>query len=413
MSEHIDVAVIGGGQAGLSVSYFLGQQGRNHIVLEQQRIGEAWRSGKWDSFTLVTPNWAIALPGFEYSGPEPDAYMPRADVVGYLERYSNMISAPIMEGVKVTSVEYGPSGQYLVKTDSGDYVADNVVVATGAFQSPKLPPMAAALPKRVHQLHSSQYRNPNTLPAGAVLVVGSGQSGCQIAEELYQSGRKVYLTVGGANRLPRRYRGRDCFWWLNQMKFFDRTVEQMPSPEARFAANPLLTGKNGGHALNLHKFARDGVVLLGRLLDIVDNSLLLAPDLVENMAKSDAFSSNFLNGVDTFVNNMGMDVPPDEETRALEMDTSGPVPLIEKLDVDAEGISTVIWACGYSFDFSWVHFPIFDDKGYPVQHRGVTQYPGLYFMGLQWMHKPKSSLLMGVGEDAEYVTQHIAARYSE
>jgi putative flavoprotein involved in K+ transport len=270
MSEPVEVVVVGAGQAGLAISYYLTQQGRTHVVLEREtQVGSAWRHGRWDSFTLVIPNWAVRLPGFPYRGDDPDGFMERSEIVNHLERYASSFGAPARFGVTVTAVDPAPGGSgYLVSTSSGGtYAAANVVVATGSFQFPKPTKLAEAFPPSISQMHSSSYRNPDGLPPGAVLVVGSADTGCQIADELCEQGRQVYMCVGHSSRRPRRYRGRDVAFWVVTLGGFDQTADQLPDPGARFAANAHLTGKSGGYTLNLHQFARNGVVLLGHLFD--------------------------------------------------------------------------------------------------------------------------------------------------
>ena len=249
MTEQVDTIIVRGGQGGLATSYHLTLQGREHVILEQaERAAEAWRH-RWDSFTLITPNWMTRLPGAEYQGDDPDGFMPRDKVIAYFEEYVEQLELPIRYRVRVTSVEPIEAG-YLVRTDQAEFKAANVVIATGLYQQPKIPPFSTNLPLEIRQLYSSEYRNPEALPAGAVLVVGSAQSGCQIAEELYQSGRKVYLSVGSAGRLPRRYRGKDITRWLDELGFADRTVDQLPSPKLKFAGSAHGTGKDGGHTIN-------------------------------------------------------------------------------------------------------------------------------------------------------------------
>jgi len=294
-----------------------------------------------------------------------------------------------------------------VKTNVEAFEAANVVMATGLFQSPKTPSFAAELPTTIVQLHSGEYRQPGALPPGAVLVVGSAQSGCQIAEELYQSGRKVYLSVGSAGRVPRRYRGRDCFWWLNEIGGLDRTVDKLPSPRARFAGNPHASGKNGGHTLNLHQFARDGVTLLGRIQGASGGKMFLAPDLRDNLARVDKFEADFVKGVDAYVEKMGLEAPQESLPELRHGDDAE---MITELDVNAAGIRSVIWAMGYTFDFSLVKLPVTDGDGFPITQRGVTQYPGLYFLGMPWLHKQKSGLLLGVGQDAAHLADTLAMR---
>lgn len=407
MNETIDTVIIGGGQAGLSVSACLTQLGRPHIVLERAaEIGSAWRHQRWDSFTLVTPNWMIQLPHGAYAGPDPNGFMQRDEVVAYLEQYVARLGLPVRTGCAVSAVD-PQGGGFVVHTPTGDIASSNVVVATGSFQSPKLPACAHNVPEAIVQVHSSQYRNPQGLPPGAVLVVGSAQSGCQIAEELLESGRRVFLCVGTAGRLPRRYRGRDSMDWFHNVGGLDRTVDKLPSPKARFSGNPHLTGKNGGHTLNLHRLARDGVVLLGRLLDVQAGRVELAPDLKENLARVDKFEADTLKQFDDYIAAHGLDAPT-EDVPHLQ-DGFG-CDLITQLDLAEAGISAIVWATGFSYDYRFVRLPVFDDAGYPIQTRGATTYPGLYFVGLHWLHKAKSTLLLGVGEDAQAVADFIAGR---
>ena len=413
MPEQVEAVVIGGGQAGLAISYYLTQQGRPHVVLEQAaQVVPAWRHGRWDSFTLVTPNWSVRLPGFPYQGSDPDGFMPGADVVRHLEQYAASFQAPVRCGVQVTAVDATPDGHgYRVSTaDGAAYAAATVVVATGSFQFPKPAPFRGALPPEIVQLHSSHYRNPHALPPGAVLVVGSADSGCQIAEELNESGRRVYVGVGRAIRGPRRYRGKDSFFWAVTLGRLEQTADQLPSPSARFTPNPQLSGKYGGHTINLHQFARNGVTLLGRLVGVEGHRIALAPDLQENLAKADQASEHFKHAVDAFVRQTGMDVPEPEPDPVDQVRSDAGRHAPATLDLKTAGITTVIWATGYGFDYSWVHLPVCDDYGFPVQQRGVTRFPGLYFLGMHFLYNRKSGILLGVGEDAAHIAAAIAAR---
>jgi putative flavoprotein involved in K+ transport len=410
MAEVVDSVVIGAGQAGLAASYYLTQQGRDHVVLEQSRVGESWRIGRWDSFTLVTPNWQLQLPGFEYQGDDPDGFLTRDEVVAYLEGYAELFGAPVRLGVKATSVDRRPDdGRYLVPTSSGPLEANNVIVAAGRFQKPSIPALGREVPGHILQIHSGEYRNSDALPPGAVLVVGSGQSGAQIAEELYQAGRHVYLCVGSAGRIPRHYRGKDMTRWLDAIGFFDRTVDELPSPKAKFQGSAHVSGKGGGRTLNLHQFARDGVVLLGRLSAISEGKAILAADLKENLAKADKMAADITQAVDRYILEAGLDVPK-EPASEDELQDGYEAEIIRELDLNAAGINTVIWATGYAFDFGWIRLPVFANDGYPIQKRGVTNYPGLYFLGLPWLHTIRSGLIAGVGDDAAHVTADIAAR---
>ena len=413
MAEEIETVVIGGGQAGLALSYYLSQQGRPHAVLEQAtQIAPAWRHGRWDSFTLVTPNWSVRLPGFPYQGDDPDGFMPRADVVRHLEQYAASFQAPVRCGVQVTAVDPAQGGQgYRVTTANGvTYAAATVVVATGSFQFPKPSPFTRALPPEILQLHSSHYRNPGAVPPGSVLVVGSADSGCQIVEELNESGRRVYLCVSRAIRRPRRYRGKDSLFWAVALGRVEQTADQLPSPSARFAPNSQLTGKDGGHTLNLHLFARNGVVLLGRLVGVDGYRMALAPDLQENLTNADRASEDFKKGVDEFVRRTGKDVPEPEPDPIDEVRSDAGRHAPAALDLKTAGITTVIWATGYGFDYRWVHLPVFDAYGFPVQQRGVTRFTGLYFLGMNFLYNRKSGILLGVGEDAAHIAAAIAAR---
>ena len=310
--------------------------------------------------------------------------------------------------MRVTALQPIPGASgYRVTTDQETYLASQVVVATGLFQRPKIPAYASGLAPNILQIHSGKYRHPQAIPPGAVLVVGSGQSGCQIAEELYQSGRRVYLSVGSAGRAPRRYRGKDIFDWLYLSGFFDRTVDKLPSPRAKFAGNPQLSGKNGGHALDLHQFARDGVKLLGRISGGQDGQISIAPGLHESLAKVDKFEADLLKMIDEYILKAGLDAP-EETIPQLRDGYEGDTEEIRELNFRSAGVSTVIWSAGYSFDFSLVKLPVTDNDGYPIQRRGVTQYPGLYFVGLPWMYKYKSGLLIGVEEDAEFIAAQIS-----
>jgi putative flavoprotein involved in K+ transport len=406
-TQKIDTVIVGGGQAGLALSYYLKKQHRRHVVLEQApAVANAWRNQRWDSFTLVTPNFQVRLPGAEYAGSDPYGFMSLRDIVAYFDDYVERFTLPVRCGVEVTSVEKQHWG-YLVRTSEGNYEAANVVIATGLYQSPKIPRFTTAIPSSILQIHSMNYRNPFSLPAGPVLVVGTGQSGAQIAEELYQSGRKVYLSIGSAGRVPRRYRGRDINDWFTRLGVFDTTVDELKSPCDKFASHPQISGKNGGESLNLHQFARDGVVLLGHIRDARDGQLMIAPDLKEMLSKLDQFEVNALKTVDAYIDRMGLNAPEEAIPQlrdGYEQEQFG------VLDMEAAGIKVVIWATGYNFDFSLVKLPVVDSDGYPIQERGVTEYEGLYFLGMPWLHSRKSGILFGVGDDAAYLAAHLLLR---
>jgi len=412
MRTQIDTVIVGGGQAGLAVSYHLARQGRDHVVLEQaDKPAEAWRNHRWDSFTLNTPNWQTRLPGAEYGGDDPDGFMSRAEVIGYLENYVARFHLPVRYDARVERVlRDDASGLYLVEThDGAPLTARNVIIAIGLYQTPKVPKFGSALPANIRQVHSDAYRNPEELLPGAVLVVGSAQSGAQIAEELYQCGKKVYLAVGRAGRVPRRYRGKDANWWSEKLGLYDRTADQLPSPRAKFAGKPHISGTQGGHTLNLHQFARDGVALLGHLQGVENGKLKLAPDLWDNLAGADAHEAEFLKSVDAYIARTGT-VAPEESLPTLR--DGFQTPLATELDLASSRITNVVWATSYAFDFSLVKLPVLDADGFPIQTGGVTAFPGLYFVGLPWMPTAKAGLLYGVGEVARSIARHINERQS-
>lgn len=403
MTEFIDTIIVGGGQGGLSVSNYLCQQERDHIILEKaHQAAQSWRK-RWDSFTLITPNWMVRLPGAPYQGDDPDAFMTKDEIVTYFESYIKRFKLPIKYGVCVTGVKPDKNG-YRVFTNKGDYAAKNVVIAVGIYQQPKMPPCYKNLTPEIQQIHTSEYKNPERLPPGAVLVVGSGQSGSQIAEELYQSGRKVFLSVGKAGRVPRRYRGLDSTRWMEKMGYFKRLVSELSSPKDKFAGSAHGTGKNGGHTINLHQFAKEGVILLGQVKDIDNETLLLKMNLNENLAKADQFEQDFVNEVDRYIESNKLDFPGERLPKFTE---GFQAKEINKIDLKQAGIRTVIWATGYKFDFSWIQLPIFDEDGYPIQTRGVADYAGLYFIGLPFLHNGISGVIAGVGDDAAHIASVI------
>jgi putative flavoprotein involved in K+ transport len=409
--EAIDVVVIGAGQAGLATSYCLTQQGLAHVVFEENRVAESWRSRRWESFCLVTPNWTVQLPGFPYQGPDPDGFMSRDEIVTHLDAYAASCRAPVRTGTRVSSLDRAPDGDRLrVKAGETTVETTAVVVATGAYQRPRLPAAAGNLAAELFQIHSSEYSNPRQLPAGAVLVVGTGQSGAQIAEELHESGREVFLSVSSCGRVPRRYRGKDMLQWAVQLGLMDRTVDMLKSPAEKFVCHPHTSGRAGGHDIYLRNLGREGVILLGRVQSTRDGKVILAADLNENLAKADEFAENVLQQLDAAVEKLGMALPDDLNPRGIGGDVPYESRPILELDLRASGITSVVWATGYQLDFTWIRLPVLDQLGYPIQQRGVSPVAGLYFVGLEWLYKPKSGLLLGVGEDAAHVSSMIATR---
>ena len=403
MVEAGDTIVIGAGQAGLALSCLLSEAGVAHVVLERGRVGETWR-GRWDSFCLVTPNWTVQLPAHPYDGDDPDGFMLRDEVVAYMERYAAACAAPVREGVDVASLRRERDGGFLLETSAGPLRARTVVLATGAYQRPHRPAAAATLPASVQQLDVEGYRNPAGLAPGAVLVVGSGQSGCQIAEELHEAGRDVYLACGRAPWAPRRIGDRDLLWWALETGFLDGEASALPNPAARLSGNILATGRDGGHDLHLRTLRRLGVTLLGRFLGAEGHVARFAADLGDSVAWGDQRHAEFMGLVRRLAAERGL---PQPEIAEPEPFAAGAA---EQLDLRA--LEAVVFTAGYRPDYaSWVDCPgAFDDLGFPIHEDGAsTAADGLYFVGTHFLRKRKSSLLAGVGEDAAIVARAIAA----
>ncbi|MCA1186232.1 MULTISPECIES: MSMEG_0569 family flavin-dependent oxidoreductase [unclassified Saccharopolyspora] len=402
------VVVVGGGQAGLSASYCLRQRGIRHVVLEAERLGHDWRSRRWDSFCLVTPNWQCALPGFEYRGADPDGFMLRDEIVSYLESYAESFGAPVLEGVRVTRLRRSTGGSYLLDTTVGEFIAEQVVVATGAYHDPSRPAAAERIPAGIEQLHSADYRSPSALPAGDVLVVGSGQSGAQIAEDLHLAGRGVHLAVGNAPRVARFYRGRDCVAWLDEMGHYAKTIDEFADPaQVRKRVNHYVTGRDGGRDIDLRTFAGQGMRLYGRLLDIRDGRAAFGDDLKSGLDAADQVMESIKDAIDAHIAARGIDAPT--EARYTPVWEPDPATHPRELDLAESGITTVIWSTGFRPDYRWIEVPVFDGRGHLVHRRGVTSAPGLHFLGLPWQHTWGSGRMEGVGRDARYLVERIAA----
>jgi putative flavoprotein involved in K+ transport len=405
-----DTLVIGGGQAGLSTSYWLKQAGIEHLVLERRsELGGAWHD-RWDSFHLVAPNFTLTLPGMPYAGSEPNAFMSREGVLDYVRRYAEFVRPPLRLGTGVDRLT-ASAGRFDAINRDGVFSAERVVLATGPYPKPKIPRLASDLAPHLQQLHSHDYRRPAQLAEGGVLVVGSGQSGTQLADELQRAGRDVHLAVSMCGRVPRRYRGRDLIWWLAESFLHGAevgvhfpTVSDLPSPAHRFQCNPHVSGSDGGRDLDLREFARRGIHLYGRLETASGKRVTFSADLAERLNFADTMFDEELKPLfDAYIAAAGIDAPKDDRPHA---DAFTP-PVLTDLDLDLAGIRTVLWATGYELDFSWVDLPIFDDWGYPRHVRGVTEHPNLYAVGLPWLYSEPSSVFAGVGADAKYVVEHI------
>lgn len=406
----LNTVVIGAGQAGLAVSALLTQRGEPHVVLERGRVGESWRSQRWDSFALNTPNWSNQLPGDSMTGRGPDSFARRDELVDFLNSYVSSHGLPIREHTEVTSLRRLPTGEFVVRTDGWQAQARNVVVCSGSLSTPRVPEMAADLDESISSLTAATYRNPRELAPGGVVVVGSGQSGCQIVEDLLETERAVYLCVSKVARIPRRYRGRDILSWWDEMGFLDVAVGDLPSPEAQYAAQPQVSGTAGGHTISLQSLARDGASLLGRIEQIEGTLLHLRRNVDDCAEFADARSGEFKAAIDAFIENNDISAPePEPDPYEPPMPDLHGSDHLTQLDLAAAGVRTVIWCVGFCGDFSWIDHDVLDERGQPIHHAGVSTVPGLYFVGFPWLSKRKSGILFGVAEDAVRIVDRIFA----
>lgn len=400
--ESTEVLVVGAGQAGVAMSEHLGRAGIPHLVLERARIAERWRSERWDSLVANGPAWHDRFPNLTFDG-DPDAFVGKEAIADYFVTYADRIGAPVRTGVAVTRVSRNADrAGFRVETSQGPVEARYVVAATGAFQQPVIPPLVPGT-AGVSQIHSAAYRNPGQLPAGAVLVVGAGSSGVQIADELMRAGRKVYLSVGPHERPPRRYRGRDFVWWLGVLNMWD--ADAAPGAEHTTIA---VSGARGGETVDFRDLAAGGITLLGRTSGYEAGTMRFAPDLCANVAKGDANLHALLDAADAYAAANGLDLPAEPEARRVGPDPACMTDPILTLDLAAAGISTIIWATGYSQDFSWIAADTFDANGRPRHRRGVSEAPGIYFLGLPYQSRRGSSFIWGVWHDAKFIADHIA-----
>ncbi|AZO63761.1 MULTISPECIES: flavin-containing monooxygenase [unclassified Mesorhizobium] len=404
--EKVDTLVVGGGQAGLAMSEHLSKCGVPHLVLERRRIAERWRSERWDSLVANGPAWHDRFPGMEFPDTHPDAFVSKEKVADYFVAYAEMIAAPIRCGVEVKKVHrlVGRPG-FQVETSDGVIEASNLVAATGAFQHPVVPAIVPA-DAGLMQIHSSAYRNPGQLPDGAVLVVGSGSSGVQIADELLRAGRRVYLSVGPHDRPPRAYRERDFCWWLGVLGKWDA---QAPAPGTEHVTIAV-SGARGGQTIDFRRLAAQGMTLVGRTELYRDGIMTFAPDLAKNIARGDANYMSVLDEADAYVARNGLDLPEEPEARKIGSDPQCVTDPILDLNLAEAGIGSIIWATGFTVDYNWLKVDVFDEKGKPRHQRGVSTEPGIYFLGLPWQSRRGSSFIWGVWHDAQHVADHISTQ---
>ena len=405
-SEKVQTLIIGGGQAGLAMSEHLSKRGASHLILERHRIAERWRSERWDSLVANGPAWHDRFPGMEFTDTDPDSFPTKNQIVDYFEAYAKQICAPIRCGTEVKDLKSkADSSGFYATTSAGTLEATNVVVATGPFQRPIIPPVVPA-GSPIIQIHSSGYRNPGQLPDGAVLVVGAGASGAQIADELLRAGRTVYLSVGPHNRPPRRYRGRDFVWWLGVLGQWDAKAASPGTEHVTIA----VSGAKGGHTVDFREYAARGMTLVGRADACQDGVMHFLPDLQRNLARGDADYLSVLDAADAYVARNGLDLPQEPAARRFAPDPPCVTDPISRMDLAQTGIRSIIWATGYALDFGWLKVDAFDDEGRPAHQRGVSRVPGLYFLGLSWLSRRASPFIWGVWHDAEYLAREISVR---
>ncbi|MDY6997644.1 MAG: MSMEG_0569 family flavin-dependent oxidoreductase [Actinomycetota bacterium] len=413
-TAHVPVAIVGAGQAGLSVSWYLSRAGVDHVVLEAHTPVHAWTDSRWDNFTLVTPNWHCRLPGYAYDGPDPDGFMTRDEVVSWLEGWLDTFTAPVRTRTRVTRLRNATSGGFALTLATADgeetLTAEHVVIATGGYPLPVTPPFAGSLAPSIIQVHSEQYRNPGQLPDGAVLVVGTGQSGAQIAEDLHLAGRRVHLAVGNAPRVARFYRGRDCMTWLAEMGLYDKPAAEYPGGTAAIEkTNHYVTGRDGGRDIDLRRFAAEGMCLYGALTDGKDATLTFAPTLRAALDHADAVYNSICADIDSHIDRAGLRAEPATRYTPVWEPESEPT----TLDLAAEGVTSIVWAIGYRPDYGWIEASAFDGAGRPMQNRGITNVTGLSFVGLPWMHTWGSGRFLGIDRDAQHIAATIISSYHE
>ncbi len=409
LPSDVPVAIVGAGQAGLSLSWFLRRHGVEHVVLERRVPVHSWREERWDSFCLVTPNWQCTLPGYHYDGPDPNGFLVKQEIVAYLEGFIASFDPPVISNVDVQALASDRDG-FLLETTAGRLRARQVVVATGGYHTPIIPADAAKLPDDILQINAGEYRNSAQLPPGRVLVVGSGQSGAQIAEDLLIDGRDVHLAVGPAPRVSRFYRGRDIVEWLHLMGFYDMPVEQHPLREGvRDNTNHYVSGRDGGRDIDLRRHALAGMQLHGRLLGLEGTAARFGSDLADNLDAADATNASIKASIDKWIAGKGIEAPT-EMPYTPPWKPPADIPL--SLDLMEAGITSIIWCIGFRAEFGWIGAPVLDGRGRPVHKRGVTQTPGIYFLGLPWMHSWGSGRMSGVARDAEYIAGQILERFS-
>ena len=403
-----DITIVGAGHAGLAASVCLQKFNIEHCVLERGQVGESWRSQRWNNFYMNTPNWTLNLPGKPYGGNDPDGFMAKSDFVKYLADYAHDQHIPIKENIEVTHAKFLDKHWHL-RTNDGPSRTRALLVATSTYQHPHIPACSNLASTAILSLNAANYRTPDALPPGKILVVGSAQSGMQIVDDLLYAGRDVILSTGKTGRVPRRYRDRDLNYWYDKIGLMDRRAGDLQDPRQRWSGQPQISGWNGGHTVSLQKFHRNGVRLLGRYAGFDEGIMHFRQDLRENMDAADRHSKNFCRTIDNYIKAENLEFPPDTGDDPIHdpIKDLNVIPEPSQISPTDEGISTIIWATGFRFDYSWIEANAFDKYGYPNTIRGEASIPGLYFLGMNYLHTRKSGIVYGITDDAKYVAARI------
>ena len=407
INRTVSVVVVGGGQAGLSASYYLCKSGIDHVVLERSKRFHSWKNDRWDSFCLVTPNWQCRLPNWPYNGNDPDGYMNKNELIDYLEGFAKSFNAPLLEGIKVTEVSRSSAGKFQVETSDYSWTASQVILATGSYDVQKKPSFSDNLSPRISQIGSKHYKSPADIPEGMCLVVGTGQSGVQMMEDLWLAGRQVSLSVGSAPRSPRLYRGKDSTDWLYEIGEYSKSIDQQPDPKTTEAkTNHYLSGRDGGHEIDLRKFAQSGLALYGTVSKIEGEKIYFSPDLEANLDLADKSYLRICELIDDYIEKNSIDAPAKPTFKKLWR----PEKEVALIDAKEKNITSVIWCTGFTPDYSWLKIDCLDERGRPIHKRGVSNQEGLFFLGLNWLHTWGSGRFLSVADDAEYVVSQIAQK---
>jgi putative flavoprotein involved in K+ transport len=409
MPESVNTIIVGAGQAGLSVSTYLTKAGREHLVLERGEIAETWRSQRWESFTVNSPNWMNQLPGDESYLAKPNDFWHLDELIESFTSHAKAKKLPVRSGTAVTSVSPGSRrNTFDIQTERGLFNAKNVVVASGIMQTPRTPAISEELPSWINQIHTAEYRNSSQLKPGGILIVGSAQSGVQIAEELIEEGKQVYLCTSKVGRSPRFYRGKDVLYWNVKSGFMDVVPKDLEDPNMEFAAQPQVSGTRGGHAVSLQQLAREGVIILGGMKGATGDVVTLEDNLLENYEQADAASTSLKTRVDEYIENNGIEAPPAERDPVEDPNPDIFASHKESIDLVKEGINTVIWCTGFTADFSWIKGLELTERGRPAHRDGISAIPGLYFIGFPWLRNRASGLIYGAVRDARHIASAIS-----